>query len=418
MDNRERFDAEIDLREYLSIILRDIRAVLAIFAFFVVVGVLVCLLMPKGYTATAAVMITPTPLRSTLPSMEVGKMDVSIPTHKFLLKSIPMLGRLIGKMKLTDKNGVPYSLDYLADRLFLQVSKETNGTNILLLQAKESSSTKAADLANAWAREYVGFSQEFIEGEARGTGNFIEDQFGIIKQKLEQSEAKVAEFRNSYRLDLMKVEVDIKKTQMNEYKRELASLGAVLETEENLLVELKAEINKQDKVVVISKILADDASLLLDENKSNSKSKPERRLKSEEINPIYRDLESRIVNSSLKINTLRPRVKYLEQAVLSFDVEIRDQEKNILQKEAELTQLNRQVMIYSKTYDNLSSKTEDVRLVKSAQLGEVKIVSPAIAPKYPSSPNKLRILAVSCVLGLMVGIGRAFLREFMRGFNR
>ena len=87
-------------------------------------------------------------------------------------------------------------------------------------------------------------------------------------------------------------------------------------------------------------------------------------------------------------------------------------EKTINQREFELTQLTRQVDIYKRTYDSLSAKIEEARIVKAIQLGEVKIVSPAIEPKHPIRPKKKQNVFISGIVGLMAGIFLAFFMEY------
>jgi len=98
-------------------------------------------------------------------------------------------------------------------------------------------------------------------------------------------------------------------------------------------------------------------------------------------------------------------LKKLQEKVV-FEIDI--QGKIINQKEFEFTQLNRQIEIYKKTYDNLSVRIEEVRIAKAAQLGEVKLVSSALEPKYPIKPNKKLYVMISAIIGLTVGIFLAF----------
>jgi len=82
------------------------------------------------------------------------------------------------------------------------------------------------------------------------------------------------------------------------------------------------------------------------------------------------------------------------------------------QKDFELLQLNRRVEIYKRTYDNLSAKIEQARIAKAAQLGEVKLVSSALEPKYPIGPKKRQNVAISGVVSLIFGTFLAFFMEF------
>ena len=60
------------------------------------------------------------------------------------------------------------------------------------------------------------------------------------------------------------------------------------------------------------------------------------------------------------------------------------------------------------------AKTEDARIAKAMQFGEVKIVSLAAEPKYPIKPKKKQNIAISGIAGLMLGIFLAFFTEYMQ----
>ena len=132
------------------------------------------------------------------------------------------------------------------------------------------------------------------------------------------------------------------------------------------------------------------------------------------INPIYQDLEERIVNGEIDINTLKARGEYLSGSIESLTKETNELENNIIQKVFELTQLTRQVDIAKKSYDSFSNKVQDTRAIKAAQLGEVKIVSSATVPNYPANQGKLKRVALAGFLSLMFGAFLAFGMEFWK----
>jgi len=426
MDNQQsQLEDEINLRDYINVIIKRKKLILAIFLVSVITTAIVSIMMPKVYQATAFIMIVPSKIQTALSPTPPVSFDVqqktgtgeylgqglaiSLPTHKALLKSNVVLERIIDRLKLTDAAGKTLTPDDLFKRLNI---KETKETNILQLEAEGNNPKKAQELANAWTQEYITYSQEFISGDVKGTGDFITDQFAIAKQNLTQAEEKVKDFKDKYKIDLMQAELDIKKGELNNYKKELMELEMTLKTKGDNLAELKKEILKQDKFIIVSKAITDDALWQNEDKEKTSVDLDKKKLRSEEVNPIYRDLETRKVNTEIEINTTKPRLEYFKKSVGLIEAEINDSEKIINQREFELTQLNRQVDIYKRTYDNLSNKTEEARIAKAAQLGEVKLVSPANEPKYPIKPNKRNEVAISGIISLMFGIFLAFFMEY------
>jgi len=421
---------EINLRDYINVIIRRKKIILTVFFLSVITAVIFSLNEPKVYLAASSIMIVPseirvvfTPTSDLLPTQPKTGTDeysgqrfsFSLSTHKELLKSNMVLERVINNLGLKEISGKNFDPERLSKKLNI---KETTGTSILQLEAEDADPKKAEKLANAWAQEYINYSREFISGEVKGKGDFIADQFEISRQNLVSAEKKVNDFKDEYKLDLMRAELNIKNDKLNDYKTELINSEMVLKTKEYSLAELKKEIAKQDKFTIVSKAITDDALWQKSIQKENSSDLDKKKLRSEEVNPIYQDLATRIVNTEIDLNTLTQKVDSLRKSQDKIGTEIDLLAKNINQNEFELTQLTRQVEIYKRTYYSLSTKIEEARIAKSAQLGEVKLISPALEPRYPIRPNKRQKVAIGGILGLMSGIILAFFMEYWQYSKR
>jgi polysaccharide biosynthesis transport protein len=430
MANQEYMEQEINLRGYINVIIKQKKIVLFVFIISLCVLIAMSLSKPKIYRATALIMISPSRIQntfytSTIPSDALNekypvkytedKPLFSISTHKQLLKSNLVLSRIINKSGLHDSRGMPLGPDDLLERFDI---RETKDTDIIHLSVVDKDPIVAKNLANTWASEYLAYSQELILGEIKGTGEFITDQFDIAKQKLIKSEQEIKDFNDKYHLALMESELDLKKTKLNEYKKEMINSEIILKSKEDSLAQLKNELTKQKQFIVVSKAITDDALWQKERNPKNQANFDNRKLTSEQINPIYQDLKSRTVNTEIEINTLKPRLEYLKAAISPTEQEINQAEIILNQKKFELTQLSRQTAIYKRTYDTLSDKIEGARISKSIQLGEVKLVSPALEPKYPISSNKKRGIAVSVIFSMMLGLLSGFIGEYMPKIRR
>jgi uncharacterized protein involved in exopolysaccharide biosynthesis len=417
---------EVDLRNYINAALKRKKLVICTFLICVVTIAIAIVIMPKTYQSTALIMITPSRVESALSPSTVslsleqwnaGKYTdsrpaISLVTHRKLLISNLVLERVISKLHLTNNKGEVLPYEDLLKKLNVIEKRETKESNIIELKARDKNPYIAKDIANTWAQVYVEYNQELILGEVKGTGEFITDQFEIVKQNLIKAEEKVKDFKEEHALDLMQSELDMKKSKLADYRKELIDSEIKLRTKEDILSQLKNQIKEQEKFTVVSKAMTDDALWQLASKERNAGGADKRALKSEIINPVYQNLELRIVNTEVEVNTLKPGLKYLNDSIVVFQQEIAVLKSSVLQGEFDLAQLNRQVNIYKKTYDNLSDKIEEARMIKAAQLGEVKIVSPAISSHYPAGPRKMLTLVVAGIFSLILSVFLAVFTEY------
>jgi capsular exopolysaccharide synthesis family protein len=65
------------------------------------------------------------------------------------------------------------------------------------------------------------------------------------------------------------------------------------------------------------------------------------------------------------------------------------------------------------TYTRLSQKLEELKVNEQLELGSGRVVSRAVADPYPISPNPSRSGVLGFAIGLVLGLGLAFLLEYM-----
>jgi polysaccharide biosynthesis transport protein len=418
---------EIYLGAYINIIRKRKKIILSIFSVFAVFAVLIGLITPKMYQATTLIMIMPSKAQGILTNENLSlgfdrkaepsnyAAQKSIPTHEALLKTNVVLEKVIDRLELADSRGIKLSPPSIAGAL---VVKQTKDTNILELIAEAPDAKKAMELSSAWAQEYIKYNQEIIYGEVKGMGDLISDQFEIAKKKLEESEAQTRDFLNANKIDLMRKDLDSKKEVLINNKKGLSDLETVLNTNDNYLKEYKKELGKQKEFIVLTKTVSNGVLLQQNSGGANAADGVSKKLMTEEVNPIYRNLNSRAVDTEIEINIIRPKIEYMNNAIAAAEKETGELQNTLNQKEFELTQLYRQADIYRRTYNNLSTKIEDARIAKGLQLGEVKIVSPAIAPERSMHSRKMQNGMAICLFGLICGLSSAFLMDFFENLKK
>lgn len=94
--------------------------------------------------------------------------------------------------------------------------------------------------------------------------------------------------------------------------------------------------------------------------------------------------------------------------------ELESRVKTMPNLEQELLSLQRDVKVNSEMYANLLNSAQQLRLLKEGKVGNVRVVDVAAVTREPVKPQKLLVVALAAVLGLLGGIALAFLRNSLR----
>jgi tyrosine-protein kinase Etk/Wzc len=136
------------------------------------------------------------------------------------------------------------------------------------------------------------------------------------------------------------------------------------------------------------------------------------------------DLQTKLIELQQKRKELEalftsehPRIKTLDAQAAALSRELGalgGKAKALPDTEQDLLRLTRDVKVNSELYTNLLNSLQQLRLVKEGKVGNVRIVDTAAVPEVPIKPKRSQIIAISAVLGLLLGLGLAVLRNSMR----
>jgi tyrosine-protein kinase Etk/Wzc len=71
------------------------------------------------------------------------------------------------------------------------------------------------------------------------------------------------------------------------------------------------------------------------------------------------------------------------------------------------------VQVNTQIYTNLVNNLEQLRVVKAGKIGSVRILDYAVTPYFPVKPMKVLVIALSAVVGLLLGVCSAFAHRAM-----
>jgi tyrosine-protein kinase Etk/Wzc len=81
--------------------------------------------------------------------------------------------------------------------------------------------------------------------------------------------------------------------------------------------------------------------------------------------------------------------------------------------ERELKRLELDVKVALNAYEVVDKEFQEAEIKKSYPMPEVRLISLADPPELPTSPNRIQIVAVALLGGLVVGVALAMLLEYL-----
>ena len=409
----EKQEEEIDLREYINVLLKRKGVIILIFLIAVITAALVSYFYLKPvYEASTILMISKPKYQVELePKIQTQfTPEISLATYETLIKDREIEEEVIKKLNLGQP---PYELtpDNLQGMITIELLTNTNLIKINL-QSGDPKLTK--DIANIWAELFVEKNKDLYLKESKEAQGFIEDQLKISKQNLSTIEEEIREFNETNKIEIFDNEIKGKAAKVLSYELRVADVKLSLEIEKAKKKQFIEELNAQDKILKLNKSIVDDQffhQLVTNIIKDNLETINLTYI-SEEINPIYYNFTQQLISTGASISSLQAEDNQLIENINNLNLELETLRKESASEKLNQSRLEREYNTAKGVYDVLSQKAEEVKIAVATESGLVKIASLAYEPKGPIKPNKKLNILIAGVLGLFVGIFIAFFLEF------
>lgn len=305
----------------------------------------------------------------------------------------------------------------------------------------------SSDLAYNFART---LTQIFIDeslrrevGGIRGALEFGTEQLTIYKQKLEESEERLRRYKQGIVQESIGDHAIIT-TNLDQAKSMLISTDFELKEARDRLSFLGAKLKNQgyDYKIPYTSRLQSLKSQLLEANSQLSTMMSQyswtdvKILKlGEDIDQLRNQIRQEIemaINSKFASGNGVDLATILEKEVTAVEVEYLQQRQKALtnlqaeytqrisrgpSREMELNRLTREVDANREIYRSLMQQTQgseiEQALQRTAAEFKFKIVEPAIKPIKPVRPDRIKMMLMAIVVGMIIGGGLIFLLEYM-----
>jgi len=412
---------EIDLREYIDVLIRHWKAIVALTVIAAIVAGVVSFLLPPTYEARATLVATGERYRLAFdPRFQSVNTVLPPQAYSGLLKTSQLEMKVLEELGLDFFNG-PFTLDQLNASAEVETSKDPT---VFYLKIRFPDPVKAAAIANTWATLYVqevnslyGYSDKEIAT--------LESQLATAEESLNKASEALRTFREESGLGLLETrtegidisvgqgessmaytywgpagrELGAKLQLMASYQVAANRLQVALEEAERLQQEVAA--GHVSATTATTSLLAELVRIGLADVTQDAN--------------VNLDLSGLEGEDSLEavVKALQVKQTVLTQTLDQLDTEIAALQGELAAKRQQWEQLSREYSIAKDTYVTLSRKVQEVRIAEQTNEDEVKIASLAAVPTKPVSPKKKLNVAVAGALGLFVGVFGAFAWEYL-----
>lgn len=391
---------------------------------------IVSLILPKRYTATATLMvdIKPDPVAGFSVAAQPGQY---IATQVDLVKSGMVSLRVVRDTKIGESpdmrerwvneasgqgNYESWVGDMLGKGLEVRPAKDSSLINI---SYEGTSAAFAASMANAYAKAYMDSTVQLRVSPAKQYADFFEERARLARERLEAAQNRLSEAQQSNGIVLTDERLDYETQRLNELSSQITQLRAIRAESDSRNVAATQNPERVQDVVnsnLLGTLKAQLAGLEAQYNESTMKYGDNHPMMKESLARIE-DLRNKIrsetgkiaasVNTSASINASREG-----RAHSDFEAQ-RDRVLKLKSERAKLQVLERDVESAQRILDSLQTRLSQVSLESNSSQSNVYLVNEATSPNKHTSPKLMLNMALALVLGLFVSIMAALGLESM-----
>lgn len=418
------------LTQFLSILKARRASALAVLSIIVASTVAVSLVLPKQYTATAAVLVdvkSPDPILGMM--LGSAMMPGYMSTQVDIITSDRVARRVVRELRLTESaqlrqdwiddtdgqgNFEAWIGELLQKKLDVKPSRESNVVNIAY---KAPDGKFAAALANAFAKAYIDTSVELRVDPAKQYTSFFDARAKELRAALETAQIKLSEYQRQNGILVTDERLDIETQRLNELTSQLVAIQALSAESRSRTAQANARADQLQDVItnpVVAGLRSDlsrQEARLQELNAKLGDAHPQvQELKANIAELRQRiETETRRVSSSVGINN---KINSSREADVRAALELqRTKVADLKQQRDDTAVLLKDVDTAQRAYDTVAQRLTQTSLESQTGLTNISVLTPATEPSLHSSPKLLLNTILSVFLGGLLAICFAFFRE-------
>lgn len=310
----------------------------------------------------------------------------------------------------------PIEMEFIKN-LSLSPSKKSN---VLSINYDSYDPELAAASVNTLANEFIQMNISGMSESSSYAKQYLSEQLVLAKTKLHESEAQLVKYAK---------EKNIIQTDGNNslVSSSLEYLNDVYTEAQKELIAAESEYKQRNRVSGSIRMMDNPVIQQLKKQRGNLQAKYKQQLQiykpafpamvqmKQEIADLERQLklESKNINVNSK-NDLQTRYQAAKQNAAMLSKKLEGKKREMLSqrdKGVGYATLQRDVETNRELFNSLSQRMKEVDIASGVINNNISIIDPAFVPYKQHTPNTMKNVAIGTLLGLMMGLALAFIRD-------
>lgn len=419
----------MNIHQLLLILLARARVVVFTLLSVVLITLAINLWLPKQYTASSAVVIdvrAPDPVAGmVLP----GTISASyMATQVDIINSDRVAQRVVKLLRMEESPAIRDQWQeatggkgeltvWLANLLQRDLDvKPSSQSNLINVNYSGVDPAFSAAVANAFVQAYIDVSLELKVEPARQSTVWFEGQIKLLRDKLEAAQAALSSYQQRTGIVTTEANVDYESSKLNDISTQLTVVQAQTadshsKTQSGGSSNTLLDVMQNSLILGLKSDIARLEAKLQQSSVNLGPNHPQTLRSESELASLRAKLDS---ETRQILNSIETTYQVSKQKERELQGAMASQKARVLElnrQRDELSVLKRDVESAQRAYDVVGQRAAVTRLESlSVQTNTVRL-SPASEPVHPAKPRILLNLLVSVILGTVLGVGLALLRE-------
>jgi polysaccharide chain length determinant protein (PEP-CTERM system associated) len=429
----------IDLKEVLRTIKKRRILIRNVFAVMVIATVVVSFLIPPTYEAETTLRVKQPKgladsLLADLPMGSSSNTKQLMITYAEILKSRTVVEAVINKTQ-ADKEEVP---DY-EEMLKRIMTVPVKDSELLKIKVTAKSAEEAQFVANTLVDTFTERMTLLVRSEQSEVRKFIGERMVESKKELEKAENRLQKYKtdeniaapteetkaiverlssisklsaeNAVALASAQAKVSSANKQLAEEKPGFVADSPLIQQYKGKLADLEVQLVtlSQNFTEKHPQIMSTRAAIMETKAKLNAESARVLNAEAPSINPIHLGLLQGKIEAEADIAAGSAQKEAISKIVADSEKEL----NKLPAKEQGLVRVMRDATVAQEIYVMLAKRHEEARISEVMQPTDVQVIDVAAIPVKPISPKKTFNVIIAAALGLFIGLGLAFMSEYM-----
>ena len=418
------------LQQFLLILRARYLVALLVFVVTVAATVVVSMLLPKQYTASAAVVIdvkSPDPVSGIIlqgmmaPGYMATQIDIinSDRVAKAVVKLLKLDASAAVKAQWQEATqGKGQLTDWLSNLLQKQLDvKPSRESNVININYTGNDPDFASAVANGFAQAYMDVNLDLRLAPARQFAAFFEEQTKVARDKLEKAQSALSSYQQANGITSADERMDFETAKLNETSSQLT--GVQGQTTDSQSKRNTANADTLSEVIqnpLINSLKADIGRLqarLTESSVNLGVNHPQTQRTEAELATLRAQLESETRKITSSIETTYSVGKQREQQLQGA---LAGQKARVLllnKQRDELNVLRRDIESAQRAFETVSQRASQTNIESQTNQTNIAVLNPATPPTSPTKPRVFFNILISVFLGTLLGVGLALLLELI-----